>query len=368
MKKLMPLFLVIFLLPVIVNAINPPQISVTTAFTNPYPAEPGKSVDVSLEISNSGLAEAKNIEIEVEPTDMIKLLENPKKEISILPVGDSRIINYKMFVDSSAISANYELTVYVSYDTSNKFSYKVQINVQGNPEFKILKVDTGIVNPGDEAEISVDIQNVGSGKAKRVNTEFSSTSSYIKPILSGGSVYIGNINSGEMKNVKFNVLTSSDAEYDVYTGKINLTYEDESGNKLTKSFDVGILVSGEPKFQIIKTEVKMESQELSVEIANDGSAEAKAITANLLIDNKTFDVDYVTNVKIDKRTTLKFILPNINRAELELLYESPNNKKFTQKETIVWSTQYTFPSWIVIVVVLVVVYILWKKKWLKKIF
>ncbi len=368
MKKLIPLFLVIFLLPVIVTAVSSPEISITTAYTNPYPVEPGKSVDVSLEISNSGSSDAKNIVIEVEPNDMIKLLENPKKEINLLSVGDSRILNYKMFVDSSAISANYELTVSVSYENSNKYNYKVQINVQGKPDFKILNVDTGSVNPGDKADISVDVQNVGSGKAKRVSAEFSSTSTYIKPILAGGNVYIGDINPGEKKTIKFNILTSSNAEYDVYTGKINLTYDDESGNKLTKSFDVGILVSGEPKFEIIKTEVKKESQELSIEIANTGSAEAKGIRANLLIDNKTFDVDYITSVNIDKRTTLKFILPNTNIAELELSYESPDNNKFTQNDTIVWSATYTFPSWIVVVVIILVVYILWKKKWLKKIF
>jgi hypothetical protein len=368
MKKLIPLFLVILLLPVIVSAVNAPEISITTAYTNPYPAEPGKNVDVSLEITNSGQTDAKNIVVEVEPMDMIKLLENPKKEINLLSVGDSRIVNYKMFVDSSAISTDYDLTVYVSYENSNKFSYKTQITVQGKPNFKILNVDTGTVNPGDMAEISVDIQNVGSGKAKRVNAEFSSTSTYIKPILTGGSVYIGDINSGEKKNIKFDILTSPDAGYDVYTGMINLTYEDESGNTLTKNFDVGILVSGEPKFEIIKIEAKKDTQELSIEIANKGSAEARGIKANLLIDNKTFDVDYVTSVDIVKRTTLKFILPQSNRAELELLYISPNNKKFTQTDTIVWSIPYTFPSWIIVVAALLVVYVLWKKKWLKKIF
>jgi hypothetical protein len=299
---------------------------------------------------------------------MIKLLENPKKEINLLSVGDSRIVNYKMFVDSSAISTNYQLTVYITYENSNRFSYKTQITVQGKPNFKILKVDTGTVNPGDKAEISVDIQNVGSGKAKRTNAEFSSTSTYIKPILTGGNVYIGDINPGEKKNIKFDILTSPDSEYDVYTGKINLTYEDESGNTLTKNFDVGILISGEPKFEIIKTEVKKDTQELSIEIANKGSAEARGIKANLLINNKTFDVDYVTNVNIDKRATLKFILPNVNRADLELTYNSPDNEKFTQTYTIVWSEPYTFPTWIIVVVILVVLYVLWKKKWLKKIF
>ncbi len=368
MKKLIPLFLVMLLLPVIVSAVDSPAINVRTVYTNPYPAEPGKSVDVSLEISNSGTAEAKNVIIEVEPTDMIKFLENPNKIINAVSVGESRIVTYKMFIDSSAISTNYELTVYVTLENSNKYSYTIQISVQGKPNFKILKVDTGTVNPGDKSEISVDIQNVGSGKAKRVNAEFSSTSTYIKPILAGGNVYIGDITPREKKNIKFDILTSPDAGYDVYTGKINLTYEDESGNTLIKTFDIGILISGEPKFEIIKTEVKKDTQELSIEIANKGSAEARSIKANLLIDNKTFDVDYVTSIDIDKRSTLKFILPTSNRAELELLYEGPDNKKFTQTELIVWSVPYTFPSWTVVVVIIVVVYILWKKKWLKKIF
>jgi len=87
MKRLIPLFLVICLLPVIVSAISSTEINVITVFTDPYPAEPGKAVDVSFEISNSGSIDAKDIVVEVEPTSIIKLLENPKKEINIIPVG-----------------------------------------------------------------------------------------------------------------------------------------------------------------------------------------------------------------------------------------------------------------------------------------
>ena len=128
------------------------------------------------------------------------------------------------------------------------------------------------------------------------------------------------------------------------------------------------MISGKPKFQIIKTEVKRAENEFEIEISNVGTAEAKAITGKLMINNKIFDVDYITSVKIDKRTTLKFILPSSTRAELELSYEGPDNKEYTQTETIVWNVPFSIPTWIWIIVILVILYVFWKKKWYKKIF
>jgi len=175
------------------------------------------------------------------------------------------------------------------------------------------------------------------------------------------------VKPNEKIDIKFNVLASSDSEYGVYTGNVNLTYEDESGNELTKKFEIGILISGEPRFQIIKTEVKGNENELDIEIANIGTAEAKAITGKLMVDNEIFDVDYVTSVKIDKRTTLKFILPRSRRAELELSYEGPDNKEYIQTETIIWSIPFSIPMSIWVIIILSVAYVFWKKKWYKKV-
>jgi hypothetical protein len=371
MKRTIPV-MVIFLFLSLANihaVTSTPQIqykiTVETAFTNPYPAEPGKDLELSIVVSNEGNSGVKNIIVELEPTEPFALLETPTKEISSLNVGDSRIIDYKLFVDGSAVSTTYDIPVRIKYD-GNEIKKNVQVRVQGKPKFKLLSLSSDTINPGDEAEILVKIENVGSGEARRVTVTFSSTSDYVKPVFSGGTVYVGDVKHDEEKTVRFKVIASPDSEYGVYSGYVNVSYEDESGNELSENFEVGILISGSPKLQVFKSEVDTTKKELSVEIVNIGSAEARAIKARLLINNETFDVDYVTAIKIDKRSTLKFMLPSVTKGKLELSYEGPDNKKYTQLEELSWSIPFSIPTWVWIIVFLVVVYFIWKKKLWKR--
>ena len=367
MKKLIWLILFVFLIPN-VFATEYVNINVRAAYTNPYPVEPGKNLVLALEISNIGNDDAKNVIVELEPSFPFTLLEKSQKSLETLYPGNTRIVEYDLFIDSSAVSGVYKIPVKVSFD-HNSFKQDVEVRVQGIPEFKLLGMKSQTISPGDQATISVEIANVGTGKAKRVSATFSSESEYIKPILGGGNVYIGEFKPEEKREIEFKILASSDSEYGVYTGTVTLTYEDESGNKSSTSFNVGILISGEPKFQIVKVSADSETNRLSVEISNTGTAEAKAITGKLIVNNKTFDVVYVTSVKIDKHTTLRFNLPNARAGKLMLSYEGPDNKKYSQTEIITWSFIPTrIPSWAWVLVIVVIGVAVWKRKTLLHIF
>lgn len=344
------------------------RLDVETAFTDPYPVEPGQNLALSLTLSNSGDADATSVIIELEATEPFTLLESYQKEIGTVKVGSSRIIDYQLFVDGSAVSALYEIPVRVKYSVGNELVKKVQIRVQGQPKFEILNVKSDTISPGDQEEIRVKLQNVGTGKAKRTSVTFSSTSDDVKSVLSGGIAYLGDVSPSEVKETTFTILADPDAEYGIYTGKVNVTYDDESGTELTEVFDIGVLISGEPELQVYKIEADREDSDLSIEVVNIGNAGARAIAAKLLVNGELFDVDYVTSIKIDKRSTLKFTLPRTMKGELEISYEGPDNKEYSQTEDIAWSVSYDFPTWVVIVIILVIAYFVWKKKWYKKIF
>lgn len=366
MKKLFFIGLVLFLLPVC-YALETVRLDVETVFTDPYPVEPGQSLTLSLQISNEGSVEIKNAKVQLDAKTPFVLLESSEKQIDLIEIGKSRIIEYKLSVDSSAVSAVYEIPVRITYGTYT-LNKNIQVRVQGTPKFKLLSMDSDAIKPGDQAGFSVKIQNIGTGKARRTTATFSSTSAYIKPIFLGGNVYIGDFNAGETKEIEFNVLSSYDAEYGVYTGTVNISFEDESGNTMAEKFDVGMLISGEPKLQIVKIQIDQKTRELSVEMSNIGTAETRAINAKLTVDDKIVDTDYVTSVNIDKRTTFKFIIPSSTSGKLELSYEGPDNKEYSQTEELAWQVPFVFPTWIVVVVVLVMGYVVVKKKLWKKIF
>jgi len=103
-------------------------------------------------------------------------------------------------------------------------------------------------------------------------------------------------------------------------------------------------------------------------LSNIGTAAAKALNAKLLINGEVFDVDYVASVKIDKKTTLKFDLISGGTGELVLSYEGPDNKEYEQRMPIAWNVPFKIPSTVWFLVIIIVAYVVWKKKWYKKIF
>ncbi|OGI15689.1 hypothetical protein A3K63_04635 [Candidatus Micrarchaeota archaeon RBG_16_49_10] len=361
MKRLL-LLAVIMLLPVIVGAsTNSPILSAETVFTNPYPLEPGSEAMVTVVVSNNGSEAASGVTIEMRPVYPFTLLENGVKSISLINIGSERQMDYKIFVDSSAVSSTYEIPLIIKYGNS-QLEKKVELTVQGVPKLNLADVRTGTATPGSEETVTVELENIGTGKAKRTRVVLSSFGSDIKPMLAGGNVYLDDLNPGEVSEVEFKVLVSQDAEYGVYTGYVNVTYEDESGNELQRQFQVGILVGGEPELQVVKSEIDQKNGELKVEVINIGSTEAIGIKGELYVKDEFFDVDYVTSLKIDKKSTLKFKIPQgIEVAELALSYKGPDNARFEQTESIAWTkvkANYT----VAIIVVAVILFLVLRKR------
>jgi len=243
----------------------------------------------------------------------------------------------------------------------------LNVVVQGVPELRILNVSSNIkINPGSQSKLLVTVKNVGTGKAKKVTATFSSESEDIKPIFSQGIAYLDSIEPGQEKQFEFTIFVDSSTEFGSYDSDIEITYDDEAGNSLSENFNIGVLVSGAPDLQIIKSEVDSDNKELKIEIINSGSAKAIGVQATLIINNKTFDIDYITQIKIDKHATIKFNLPSGNKGQLKLEYKGPDNQEFVELEDVVWSNPFIFPSWLKGIIILLILYIVYRKKlWTK---
>ncbi len=367
-RKGIVLLALVLLIPVVL-AEDFALLSIQMSFTDPYPVEPGKNLILSLSLFNNGNKAAKDVTIELQTQDPFTLLENPVEKISELQPGKTKIIEYDLFVDSSAVSAVYQIPIKINYDMTFNLTKNVNVRVQGIPRFKLISVKSDEIYPGTTQDIIVDMQNLGTGKAKRVTATFKSSSQDISPVLSGGIVYMGDVNSEEDKLIRFRIHASSDVEYGVYPGIVNITYEDESGNTLSDKFDIGILVSGRPDLQVLKSEIDYKEQKLTVEINNLGTARADAIKGELIIGNKTVDVDYITRIKIDKSASFKFKIPDTEIGTLRLSYKGPDGTEHMKDETIVWDKLKTNGvNWITIAVALLAVYLLWRFEIVKKLF
>ena len=352
MKRM--ILLIMLLLPLVQGAAD---ITVKTAYTNPYPVEPGSSFILGIEVLNTGDEAAKDLSVVVSPNSPFAVVDKPSDAIPSLSSGSIRIVEYKMFIDSSAVSSTYQIPVHIKYSGSNDITRNLIVRVQGKPNIGYVDVPNFSISPGETKTMQVEIKNLGSGTAKRVVATLTPLNDNIKTVFSGGNAYLEDIPSNGKKSAVFQIYANPDTGYGVYDAVIKVTYEDEAGNIQTKNFSIGIFVTGKPEVKIIKVGIDKAKNELKVDIINDGNAEARGIKGELMIGDSVIDVDYVSKVNSQKSSTLKFDIPQVkdNKIDIRISYSGANNEQYQFKQNISWQNP-TSINWLVVISVIAIIY------------
>jgi len=360
-----------------VQAQNTPVFNVILTKQTPYPVEPGKNVNVEVEVQNTGLADANNIVVEIAPSDPFELLPGSERTTTYTKISASSSVkvSYDLKVNDSAISNQYELEfrIYFANNPTNYLSKKVLVNVQGQPDFIIDSTWTvpEEIEPGGTVKVFARIKNVGSGTATQTQVTLNSTSGLLIPVLSRGTVYLGDIRPGTDAVAEIELSVDTTAEHKTYLSTLSLSYKDETGSAIQKSFPMGIPVTGIINIEIVKTEANFERDVLQIEIANKGTADANSLEAKLVINGNAVGVDYVSQLKATKKITLEFPLVMEGEGQLVLDFTSPGLKQTEVTKDV--SLKYQNPNGnstlsmlITLAIVAVIAYLLWRRFFRKK--
>jgi hypothetical protein len=360
-----------------VQAQNTPVFNVVLTKQTPYPVEPGKNVNVEVEVQNTGLGDANNLVVEIAPAEPFTLLPgaNSKTTYTKISASSSVKVSYDLKVKENAISNQYELEfrIYYSGSPTSYLSKKVVVNVQGQPDFIIDSTWTvpEEIEPGGIVKIFAKIRNMGTGAASQAQVTLNSTTGLLIPVLSRGTVYLGDINPGADVVAEIELSVDTTAEHKTYPSTLSLNYKDESGATGQKLFYIGIPVTGLINLEVVKTEANFDRNVLQIEIANKGTADANSIEAKLLIGGKVAGVDYVSQLKATKKTTLEFPLVMEGSGQLVLNFTSPGLKQNQVTKDI--SLKYENPNGgsylntlITLAILAVIAYLLWRRFFRKK--
>jgi hypothetical protein len=315
--------------------------------------------------------------VEISPTAPFTLLPGSDKIITYTKISASSSVkvSYDLKVDENAISNQYELEfrIYYANSPTNYLSQKVLVNVQGEPDFIIDSTWTTPENiePGGSVNVFVKIKNVGTGTGNQAQLTFNSSSGVLTPILSGGSVYLGDIKPSNDSVADIQLSVDSSAGQQTYPSLLTLTYKDDTGAPKQESFSLGIPVTGVIKIEIVNIQANFDRNVLQIDIANRGTADANSLEGTLFVNNQTIGVDYTSQLKATKKTTLEFPLGLEGLGKLVLTYTSPNLQQFQVEKPI--DVRYQNPNEgspintvIVLVVVAIIAYLVWRRFFRKK--
>jgi len=309
-----------------------PSLNIVLSSQNPYPVEPGDIVTIEIELQNTGLGEATDIVLKIEPSDPFTLIPGEKetKTFTKIEASDSVKTTYKLYVSKSAVSNDYDIdfTYYTLGDPRVTVTQSVSVTVQGSPKLVLSSITTEPeeIEPGDTARFEIDIQNVGTGGVHYLEARLNSTSPYIVPVLSGGSYYLGELDPDSTKKAFFDVSIDNEAEHGTYSVILSLAYMDDTNTPHTTVFTIGIPVRGRPTIEVLSA--KVENSDLKVDIENIGTGSAKALKINLVQNDEIKDSAIANELKPTKHKTLRFKNFNYGNAKINITYLDEVNEEY----------------------------------------
>ena len=312
-----------------------PQLSASISGTNEL--SPGKEVQLTIVIENTGLNEFKFVQSGIVERDD---LPNTAKFVTVaLHAGNAPLVIksdpqmlgdlkgassvnavFTTKINSSAAAGSYTLPLELNYtylyqaeqygvDTI-QYTYKqvnesieIPIKIKSDVSIDVQSATPEHLNVGTEGYLNMKIKNTGyEDGTKAIVKILRNGNSPIVPTDS--SVYIGDFPSGSMVEVRYKVSISSDAERQTYPVDVVVVYKNKEGDFVTSRSDtIGIPVGGKVDFEVISPAADMNpgnKKVINVEYKNTGettvySAQGRISAVDPFTSND--DVAYLGDLK-----------------------------------------------------------------------
>jgi hypothetical protein len=298
-------FMLIFSNGVFAQNTDTASLNVVLLNQDPDPAEAGEYVELRFNIFKSGndAIENLNFKLETEYPFYFDKSDTADRNIEYWKTqsGDDwyYTLFYKLRVDEDAIEDTYELELKYWYNNQEiksikKFDVRVGDNKQTNLILGNIKTSpTKLVSDTDEAQIDVEIINIGDEDAENVISTLILPDGFVSTYVYSNRYVLGTIPANSSKTATFYVDIDENLKAQQYPLDIKLEYkekDDEDNILLTKILNTDISLKSKPKFEILDYEIisgnMAPDQEVYVKftVKNIGSKEAQSTSIRMFKD------------------------------------------------------------------------------------
>ncbi len=208
--------------------------SLTYEILDEFSVEAGKSGVLSFIVKNTGLSPANDVKVSLFGADPFSIF-NPEQYIGVIPADGSVIVYFNYSVDYDAVPGIYPLTLVLDY--GDVLSHELNVKVSGLPDIEIAKINTEPekIYSDSEFSISVQLENVGAGKAKNVKA-FINVSSSVTGVT---EYFIGSIDADDIDSAIFDLILGSVSEGPlVFDFAVSYSDQDDNSYVLAESFRI----------------------------------------------------------------------------------------------------------------------------------
>lgn len=258
MKKIIPLLLcLIFILtPISVFATDgempekeivvdnsTPRFMVTSYKVANDSISPESKTELQITFKNYSSTKALyNIKLSLaDPSGEIITTGMPTKFVKSVSAGYTYTWTVEVMATNTATIGAHDLQVSAEYEDKNYNSYSSNDTVRVNVRQPVELSYSGVILPkkviqGNTQTVAVELMNTGKSTIYNCTLEFQ-----VDKMQTGGSVFVGNIESAQSGTGTVNLRIDDDALGEV-KGKITITYEDDYGEKYEETVDVSTVI------------------------------------------------------------------------------------------------------------------------------
>ncbi|RLG15552.1 MAG: hypothetical protein DRN71_01020 [Candidatus Nanohalarchaeota archaeon] len=320
---------------------------IVSTIYEPYPAEPGKYMDLYVKVENLGTRAATDSTFELLPKYPFSLDSDVDaiKNYGRIEPAQPVLLKYKIRVDKNAVSGNSSIDL--RYRTGKEgMWFTISFDIYVKPRDTILSIEKVESSPdeivaGSKANVEFTLKNLANTQVRDITLklDMSGSTTPFAPVDSTTEKRIEKLEPDKEETVLFHIISEASAEPKVYKIPITLTYSDEAGTTYTKNDIVGLLISSDPEIQIYleESDTFMGGTKGStiVSVSNIGATQAKFVSI-VLAQSKNYEIigpdrTYIGNLDSDDFDTAEFKL---------YIDESLNNTKIPITVTVTYKDAY----------------------------
>ena len=300
------IILLVLMLASITFAATP---EVTQVNYTPSPGVPGTTMTVLVQIENKDSTTQEGLTVTVEdsyPFTVKTSDDQPNpKIIGNLGAYGKTIAQFTIYVDPAAENKTYNLPITISqkFEPSPKKSFFPIVISGKEPVIKVISTSSEKLLPGQEKEITFELQNVGTSPAYDIVLEMQEDRTIVATgavverditPLGAAAAYIQMLSPGEKKTTTLKVSVTNTATIKNYTLPITVSYRNAAGTRTTDTSYIGLKVYANATLdstlkESAATIIAGQKTEVTIELFNKGLGKAEFTLVELSTADGTIE-------------------------------------------------------------------------------
>jgi hypothetical protein len=253
--------------------------------------QPGDSGVMTLVIKNVGSRNAEGVELYIPDNGDIRI--SKREYIGTMLPGQVASISTKYNIADNADIGLHTIQVTAYYNGYNvrgaaeygkSEKWEINVNVKGESIFTVDEINTDTaLQPGNTITLNVRIKNKGIAGAYDAEAQLATGNPLIK-VLGSEKQFLGDIGSGETKDLKYIVYLDNNLPIGAYSLPLAVSYKDKNHNSASAALPLGLQVVGDTRISLTVSATDPneihsgdEDVELLIKLDNQGTTDIKNV-------------------------------------------------------------------------------------------